>query len=169
MLELLLFRHAKSSWDIPGQDDFERDLAPRGQHAARAMGKLIARRGWIPDLVLRSSAVRTQRTLALAAESWERLPDIRSLKSLYLASPAQIRAIIARQSGCTRLMVIGHNPGLGRLAHQFTMSVDPGTGIEGHFPTAALARILFDHTSWKEIGTGRLADFIRPRGLSKAG
>ncbi|MCA1260803.1 histidine phosphatase family protein, partial [Nitratireductor aquimarinus] len=34
MKELLLLRHAKSSWDEPGLSDAERPLAPRGRRAA---------------------------------------------------------------------------------------------------------------------------------------
>ena len=45
MLELLLLRHAKSSWDQPGVGDHERTLAPRGEAAAPRMGELLAARG----------------------------------------------------------------------------------------------------------------------------
>ncbi|MEZ5826360.1 MAG: histidine phosphatase family protein [Geminicoccaceae bacterium] len=169
MLELMLFRHAKSSWDIAGQNDFERDLAPRGRRSAKTMGRLMAERGWIPDLVLTSSAVRTQRTLALAVACWPTMPDIRSLKSLYLASPAQIRAIVARQSGGSRLMVVGHNPGLERLALQLAEPSALRDEIEVKFPTGALARITFDSDSWSAIETGHLTDFIRPREIAGNG
>ncbi|MFO0986842.1 MAG: hypothetical protein U1F37_05685 [Alphaproteobacteria bacterium] len=35
---ILLLRHAKSAWDEPGLDDFDRPLAPRGRRAAAVIG-----------------------------------------------------------------------------------------------------------------------------------
>src|SRR5258706_139440 len=58
MLTLLLLRHAKSSWDDPSLDDFDRPLAPRGAKAASLMGAYIERHKLKPDLVLSSAAVR---------------------------------------------------------------------------------------------------------------
>ncbi|MBE0695045.1 MAG: histidine phosphatase family protein, partial [Aquamicrobium sp.] len=64
---LLLLRHAKSSWDDPALDDFDRPLARRGREAAPRMGREMARRGWLPDLALVSSSLRTRQTWALVA------------------------------------------------------------------------------------------------------
>src|SRR5688572_29888310 len=38
MVELLLLRHAKSRWDLPGLADHDRDLAPRGERDAPRVG-----------------------------------------------------------------------------------------------------------------------------------
>ncbi|MFC5585479.1 SixA phosphatase family protein [Nitratireductor kimnyeongensis] len=67
MKELLLLRHAKSSWDDPSLADIERPLAPRGRRAAPLMGREILRRGWSPDYVLVSPARRAQQTWRLVA------------------------------------------------------------------------------------------------------
>ncbi|TIL97623.1 MAG: histidine phosphatase family protein, partial [Mesorhizobium sp.] len=56
MKQLLLLRHAKSNWDDPGLDDFDRPLAERGVKAARSIGRELAARGWLPDLALVSPA-----------------------------------------------------------------------------------------------------------------
>jgi hypothetical protein len=50
MRELLLLRHAKSSWDDATLDDADRPLAARGRKAAPVMARAMARRGWMPDL-----------------------------------------------------------------------------------------------------------------------
>ena len=60
MKQLLLLRHAKSSWDDPDLDDFDRPLAERGLKAAKLMGRELAARDWLPDQVLVSSALRTR-------------------------------------------------------------------------------------------------------------
>ncbi len=41
MRTLLLLRHAKSSWDDPGLEDFDRPLAPRGEKAAPLMASYL--------------------------------------------------------------------------------------------------------------------------------
>ena len=166
MQELLIFRHAKSRWDEAGVADHDRDLAPRGRRAAQRMGQIIAEHDWIPDLVLCSTAMRAQRTLTLAVGEWPTLPDIRSLRSLYLAAPSRIIEIIERQrASIRRLMVVGHNPGLHTLALRLSQSGDHKRALQAKFPTAALARIGFDQTDWKNLTPGPLLDLIKPRDL----
>jgi len=60
-LRLILLRHAKSAWP-DGVADKERPLAPRGLEAASLMGEYMAREELLPDLVLVSTARRTQET-----------------------------------------------------------------------------------------------------------
>ncbi|TIT88310.1 MAG: histidine phosphatase family protein, partial [Mesorhizobium sp.] len=50
--QLLVLRHAKSSWDDPKLADFDRPLGPRGLKTAPLMGRELSRRGWLPDLAL---------------------------------------------------------------------------------------------------------------------
>ena len=61
---LMLFRHAKSSWNDTRLSDADRPLSGRGLKAAKAMGRTIAAKGLQPDLVLVSPARRV-------AETWE--------------------------------------------------------------------------------------------------
>ena len=65
MRTLYLLRHAKSSWDDPALPDHERPLAPRGLRDAKRIAKHVGRLGITPELVLCSTAVRTQQTLDL--------------------------------------------------------------------------------------------------------
>ena len=59
-----LLRHAKSSWDNPTVGDHERPLAPRGVKASARMARWIEENDVQPELVLCSSALRAQETLA---------------------------------------------------------------------------------------------------------
>lgn len=171
MRELLLFRHAKSSWDEPGVPDHDRDLAPRGRKAAPKMGRLLAREELIPDLVLCSTATRARRTLELAAAELPRPVAVKQLASLYLAPPSLLLRILRRQPDAVmRLMIVGHNPGLHHLA--LALLADPEeaskTGLMEKFPTAALARIALPIAHWSELrpAQGRLLAFFRPRALA---
>ena len=60
MRELLLVRHAKSSWNSGAPSDFERPLAKRGLRNAPAMGAWLAERRLVPDLVVTSPALRAR-------------------------------------------------------------------------------------------------------------
>ncbi|RUZ86718.1 histidine phosphatase family protein, partial [Mesorhizobium sp. M7A.F.Ca.US.003.02.2.1] len=90
MKQLLLLRHAKSSWDDPDLDNFDRPLAERGVKAARLMGRELAARGWLPDLALVSAALRTRDTWRLVAAELPVPPQVAFLKALYDASAADI-------------------------------------------------------------------------------
>ena len=167
MRELLIFRHAKSRWDIPGVADHDRDLAPRGTRAAERIGKLVAENDWVPDLVLCSTAVRAQRTLVIAVGAWSWLPDIRSLRSLYLAAPSRLRDVLMRQrSTASRIMLVGHNPGLHGLALALTRPSELRETLKEKLPTAALVRIGFDADVWRDLEPGELLDFVKPRELA---
>ncbi|WEX07860.1 histidine phosphatase family protein [Chelativorans sp. AA-79] len=169
MRELLLLRHAKSSWEDPALEDFDRPLAERGERAAPRMGREIAARGWVPDRALVSSALRTRQTWRLVgAELGEAAPVADYDYSLYMASADVIlKAIRTVPENVQRLLVLGHNPGLEEFAR---MLAGPGSKrpalrrIEEKFPTAALARFEFEGP-WPALGSGgaRLTHFLRPR------
>lgn len=170
MRELVLFRHAKSSWDDPALDDADRPLNERGTKAAVRMGAWLHENDLIPDHVLCSTAVRTRATLTLAQSEWPGQPEIAFHDELYLATPAAILKYIQALPGdCRRAAVIGHNPGLHALCLQLI-----GNGprklmreIAMKYPTAAIAHISFQDDDWASVGTaqGRLEHFIMPRSL----
>jgi len=169
MKQLLLLRHAKSSWDDPDLDDFDRPLAQRGLKAAQLIGRELAARDWLPDQVLVSSALRTRDTWRLVAAELPAHPRVVFAEALYEASAADILSqirLVEPSSGC--LAVVGHNPGLEDLAKQLT---GPGSEtkarrrLEEKFPTAALARFVFDG-DWSGLSSGRLTHCLRPKDLS---
>jgi phosphohistidine phosphatase len=169
-LRLLLLRHAKSSRDDPSLDDVERPLNARGRRDAPAMAAFMAAEGYVPDVVLCSSAVRTRETLELLAQTLE-LPTVRYDRRLYLAEPETILARIARSGGAARqLMVVGHNPGLHALALDL-VGKGPRKDLERlatKFPTCALAVIDLPAADWRTLSprSGRLVHFAVPRDLA---
>lgn len=168
MKQLLLLRHAKSSWDDPGLDDFDRPLAERGLKAAQSMGRELAAREWLPDLALVSSALRTRDTWRLVAAELPAHPQVAFAKALYGASAADILSKI-RQADPSRdsLLVVGHNPGLEDLARQLA---GPGSEakarkkLEEKFPTTALARFVFEG-DWSGLSSARLTHCLMPKDL----
>ena len=170
MLTLALLRHAKSSWDNPGADDFSRPLNARGLHAAPEAGRALRELGFVPSLVLCSPAQRTRETLGLALPQMElaHAPEIVLDDKLYLAAPAEMLKLIKTVSANhASLLAVGHNPGMHNLADALA-----GPGPEAlneklaeKFPTAAIAVFTFNKKSWRDIGprTGRLTAFWTPK------
>ena len=63
--QLLIMRHAKSSWKDMGQTDFERVLNKRGRRVAPQMGQYLVDQGAVPDKIISSSANRAALTCLL--------------------------------------------------------------------------------------------------------
>jgi phosphohistidine phosphatase len=169
--QLVLLRHAKSSWDDPFVEDFERPLAKRGRSAAAQVAAWFGRHRVQPDLILCSPAVRTRETLALVKDALGDRAKVDYDKGLYLAEPDELLARIrAADDAVTCLMVIGHNPGMQELA---LMLLGPGAKksrarLEEKFPTAAIARFTVPVVHWTEVqpGGAALVDFVRPADLA---
>lgn len=169
MPELLLLRHAKSSWADSSLDDIDRPLNKRGVKASAAMGREMDRLALAPRLVLCSPAKRTRETIELAAEQCPALRDYRVINALYGAS---VRGVIdmlrAVDPACPSVMVVGHNPTTQMLALALTEG-EKGVARDKmtvKYPTGALAQIHFE-CEWRAVGTGagQLVRFVRPRDL----
>ncbi|WP_048863045.1 SixA phosphatase family protein, partial [Acidisphaera rubrifaciens] len=127
MRQLMLLRHAKSSWDDPKLSDHARSLNTRGRQAAAGMGRMMRDLGLVPDLILVSSARRTLQTLE-ALEPWDETPLIEPMDALYLATAPQLCAVLNTVSETVRsVLLIGHNPGLHDLALMLTAGAPADT------------------------------------------
>ncbi|MBL8565811.1 MAG: histidine phosphatase family protein [Hyphomicrobiaceae bacterium] len=171
MLTLLLLRHAKSSWDDPGIDDFDRPLTKRGTKAAAAIGQYIDKARLAPGLVLCSTAVRTRATLTLVLREIDcPAPQVVFEESFYLA-PASV--LLDRLRECdgrnATVLIVAHNPGIHALALELAGdgSRENLSALAMQFPTAALARLTFRAPSWSTVlpATGELVDFVIPKKL----
>lgn len=167
--QLLLLRHAKSSWGDLALDDFDRPLAQRGLDAAPSMGREIARRGWIPQKALVSAALRTRDTWRLVSGEWDATrSEVEFSRAIYEASADDILAEIRKTAKpVSTLLVVGHNPGMEELARRLASGrSDAGVldRLRAKFPTGALARFEFEG-DWNSLktGTARLTHFVRPR------
>lgn len=107
---LLIARHAKSSWST-GHTDHERPLNARGRTDAPRVGRELAERGWMPDLVLCSTAERTRETLAGFEEGTGVPWPVRYVDRLYLPELRDVLDEIGLLPNTIRtVMVLGHNP-----------------------------------------------------------
>ena len=169
MRQLLLLRHAKSSWDDAKLSDHGRPLDGRGRADAGAMRQAMLGLALSPDVVLVSSARRTLQTLE-ALEPWEDTPLVEPMDALYLATAPELLKVLNGVAETARsVMLIGHNPGLHELAVLLTGSTrDPADArrlAEG-YPTGALAEFSVPGP-WRTLAAGgaRLHRFLCPRDL----
>jgi phosphohistidine phosphatase len=170
MLTLSLLRHAKSSWDTPGLDDFDRPLARRGEEAAPRMGAFMKKHKIAPELILCSTAVRTRQTLDLVLPHLAGTPAVAYEDGLYLAAAGTLLARVRKiDAGITHAMLVGHDPGLHELAMDLAATGDAEAlaALARKFPTAGLAVIGFKASAWSKIGSGkgRLELFMTPKTL----
>jgi phosphohistidine phosphatase len=176
MRQLMLLRHAKSSWDDAAMPDRDRPLNLRGRRSAAAMRQAMQDLGLAPDVVLVSTARRTMETLE-ALEPWDDTPLVEPMDSLYLANPMQLLAALHGVAETVRsVLLIGHNPGLHDLAldlagpHTMANASEMTRGLSAGFPTAALAEFVVAGSWWDlRAGSGRLVRFLTPRMLEDAG
>ncbi len=168
MKRLLLLRHAKSSRDNPRLQDFDRPLAKRGREAAPEIGRHMRKAGWLPDLVLCSTAKRTQETADLVLAELGGKAEVRFVDALYLAAPEQmLKEIRAVDGKVGTLLVVAHNPGTALLANYLAASGDKHVihRLREKFPTAALAVFEIDAESWRQLERAKLIDFVTPKDI----
>ncbi len=177
MKELLLLRHAKSSWAKAGADDFDRPLSPRGRRAAAAMSTWLAAQDYRPALVLCSASRRTRETLDAIQEALGPRVPLHIEPDLYLAdSPALLARLRQVGDDVPSVLLIGHNPGLQELACQLAdapgaASPDLRARLRRKFPTAALARFRLKIDAWRLLassaaaGTAKLLTLMTPAEL----
>ncbi|MCM2337941.1 MAG: histidine phosphatase family protein [Lysobacter sp.] len=115
MRELILLRHAHAETASAGQADLDRPLSAEGLAEAEAAGRWLAEHRLIPDCVLCSPARRTRETLETVLDVIGYI-DQRIEPAIYEATPGTLIALADANVDVGRLMLVGHNPGLERLA-----------------------------------------------------
>lgn len=167
---LYILRHAKAETGAPSQDDHQRFLNERGIEACEIMGKFMVRQHIEPDRVICSTAERTSETWARIAEHFKSPPPLEYSEKLYLASGNEILGVIAQTpEEVTRLLVVGHNPGLHQLALKLGRDGSEKLldTLTLKFPTCSLATIELD-AAWRDAARarGELKGFVTPRMLT---
>lgn len=171
MKTLILLRHAKSSWSDHATRDFDRALNARGKRAAEVMGGYARAEGLVFDKIIASPAVRVTETLDHFAYGYGQRLEPLWERRVYLSSSATLLDIVQEvDDGVSCLLLVGHNPGMEDVVLDLVPDEKGDTlrdEVEEKYPTAALAQLEADVTSWKEFGTSPVAltRFVRPRDL----
>ena len=161
MKKLFIVRHAKSSWDFPELDDYDRPLNKRGKKNAPEMGMRLAKRLVKPDMIITSPAKRAASTARRIAEEISfPFKNINREPQFYHGSVGDIISIMQGVSADVKtLMIFGHNPILTDLTNYLS-----GSDIY-NIPTCGIAEMEFDVSSWGKIGkkSANLISFDYPK------
>jgi len=166
MKRLILTRHAKSAWDDPLSPDHDRPLNDRGRAAAADLGQWLASRGYVPQKVLCSDAVRTRQTWSGIAPALPATPLMELKPALYHAGVDVMLAVL-RHAQADVVMMIGHNPGIAEFAEKLVAAA-PLNAEFGRYPTGATLVVDFAIDAWDEVGFGQgvTVDFVIPREMA---
>lgn len=160
MKVLYVVRHAKSSWDDPSLNDFDRPLSDRGLRDAPHIGKHLHSRNISPDLIITSPALRALRTCELLAAELH-YPVERILKSadLYHADEDDLLDIVRGiKEGYHSVLLVAHNPGLTAFVNLLL-----NENIH-NVPTSGLVACEMEIEEWKQLdwGMGKLLFYETP-------
>ena len=170
MRTLTVLRHAKSSWDDPNLDDFDRPLNPRGWKAARRIGRELKQRKIKFDYAVASPAARVRETIDGFIEGYGQ-PDfeIRFEPRIYEATVRTLLDLICGlPETAAAALLVGHNPGLERLVVELAQDGNKRREqVAEKFPTAAVAIFELPARRWNEVrtGSGRIVELIVPKEL----
>jgi phosphohistidine phosphatase len=153
MKKLLIIRHAKSSWDDPSLEDYERPLNKRGKKNAPFMGELLYKKGLLPDKILSSGAKRAKTTAKIFQEKTKFSKEIEFDDDIYFKDEDDLIYLLQQTDDrVDTLYLVGHNPTLNFLAYYF---VD----FDKNIPTCGIVQIDFDVKSWSKI-SNKNAHFV---------
>jgi phosphohistidine phosphatase len=147
--ELLLVRHAKSSWDDSCLDDHDRPLNERGFRNAPEIGKRLQGWGIRPGAWISSTALRAITTAEIIAEKIGFPQDqIQRSKDLYHASATELQEFIAGlDDAIDSVALFGHNPGMTSLvANLYGLTID-------NIPTCGVVHIQFEDDTWSAVSS----------------
>ncbi len=159
--ELILVRHAKSSWKEHGISDHDRTLNKRGKHDAPLMAGILRGKDISPDLLISSTAERAKMTAEIFAEVYGiKKSQIQLFEDLYLADENGLLENVHRISNnVDTVFLFSHNPGITDFANALC-----NTDII-NIPTCGIYHARFNAESWKdvEIGNGKFVEFDYPK------
>ena len=160
MKNLILIRHAKSSWEAPLKD-IDRPLDQRGITDAHLVATNCLK--FIPShsVMWSSSAKRTQETAMIFAQNI--LYPIESIvfkDDLYTFDENQLEKVIKSCSNVfENVILFGHNEAITNFVNKF------GDCYIDNVPTSGFVSLKFEEEDWKNIQKGKVLKTIFPRQL----
>jgi phosphohistidine phosphatase len=149
MKNLLIIRHAKSSWDNINTPDIDRPLNDRGKKDAPAMARKVIKAGISVDRLVSSPARRARHTAELFAREFNvQSNEIVILNELYHALPAAFQQVITSlDDEDNTVALFSHNPGITAFVNTLSsVRLD-------NMPTCAVFAVKSESPKWSEFFT----------------
>ncbi|RKS94059.1 phosphohistidine phosphatase [Flavobacterium limicola] len=160
MKNLILIRHAKSSWESPLHDK-DRALKTQGIQDAHIVSSHIS--DYIPKtyIIWTSSARRATHTALIFAQNISYPVECIVYKDdLYTFEEKKLEKIIKSCSNIFESVILfGHNGAITNFVNKF------GDVFIENVPTAGFVSLKFDTDDWKKIKKGKIEKIIFPKDL----
>jgi phosphohistidine phosphatase len=150
MKQLLLLRHAKSSWESLAEDR-NRSLTEGGVNRIKRMAKASSELFKSYEVVFSSPANRAMHTACVMMCEVQMPFEYFNLREqLYTFKVSElINFIKSLPDHYSKVICVGHNP-----AFTYAVSTLSTTNLD-HLPTAAWAQIQFEQNKWEHIKNGK--------------
>jgi len=162
MKNLILIRHAKSSWDAPLEDK-DRPLSKRGITDAHLMAGKVDE--YLPKsfVVWSSTAKRAKNTAYIFAENLSiPVENIEFKDDLYTFDAQALESAIKNcNNQFDNLILFGHNDAITNFVNIF------GNHAVDNVPTAGFVSLSFNESDWKQIRKGKIEKVLFPSDLKK--
>jgi phosphohistidine phosphatase len=158
MKQLLIIRHAKSSWDYD-VSDIDRSLTERGVADVYKIGEAFSKQGVHLDWIYSSSATRALQTALIFSRATHHPVDNISISdSLYDFSGESFTQFIrGMDNRYQRVGIFGHNHAVTHVVSWLLEKALP------EIPTAGLHLIESEVDSWEEFISGKLTVQLYPK------
>jgi len=149
MKELILLRHAKSSWDN-NLDDRNRPLTEKGVNRIINISKASRNFFLDIDVVYSSPAIRAISTAIITSSVLKiNFSKIKINENLYSFNSQNILSFIKSiDNKFNRVLCVGHNPAFTEVANLL------GNKELIHLPTAGWVKFKLNESDWKDINNG---------------
>ncbi|RKR11968.1 phosphohistidine phosphatase [Flavobacterium sp. 90] len=160
MKNLILIRHAKSSWEAPLKD-FDRPLMKKGILDAHDVSAIISK--FLPKtyIIWSSTAARATETALIFAQNISYpIESIVYKDDLYTFDERQLEKVIKScDNSFDSVILFGHNEAITNFVNKF------GDVFIENVPTSGFVSLRFDSESWDTINKGKTHKTIFPKDL----
>lgn len=162
MKNLILVRHAKSSWETPLKD-IDRPLSKKGLQTAHKVSSYISKCLPKSYLFWSSVAERASQTALIFAQNLSYpIESIIYKDDLYTFEEDQLANVIKScKNDFDNVILFGHNGAITNFVNKF------GDVFIENVPTSGFVSLQFDVSDWSLIEKGNVLHFITPKNLNK--
>lgn len=160
MKQLVIIRHAKSSWETP-LNDIDRPLTVKGLQDAHLVSLAIVNQVPKSFMIWSSIAKRASETAVVFSQNVSYpIESIHFREDLYTFDEKALEKVIKTcPDDCSCLLVFGHNEAITNFVNKF------GNVFIENVATCGFVNIIFDNQRWKDISNGTTQNIIFPKDL----
>ena len=160
MKNLILVRHAKSSWEVPVHDK-DRGLTNQGMKDAHLISNEV--KNLVPKtyLIFSSTAKRATNTALIFAQNFAYpLESIIYKEDLYTFDENKLEKFVKSfNNSCETVILFGHNGAITDFVNKF------GDVFIENVPTSGFVHMKFESDEWKNINSGKINKTLFPKNL----